>query len=210
MTGYHEPEDEFWDDPTEAYCVRCRVTVEIDLPEAVWTRKGTPATRGVCPECSGTVFRMGRTDAHDESKRPSAIAVTGDKRKGPVLSPDTVYVLYAEEDESIARQLAGDLSDTGVATWMHEHDPEDVKWAGGVHPALKECRSMLVVLSPAAILDSGLEENWTFFRQRRKPVIIAQVAEDTPPPDDLRRSPRFDFSSQEYKRAFRQMIQTLG
>lgn len=210
MSDDHTPEDEFWDATTEAYCVRCRLTVEIDLPEAVWTRKGTPATRGVCSVCGGTVFRMGRTDAHSESKRPSAIAVTADRGAGPVLSPDTIYVLYAEEDLSVAEQLSGDLSDVGVATWMHEHDPEDVKWAGGVHPALKECRSMLVVLSPATTLDSGLEEHWTFFRQRRKPVIIAQIAADTPPPDDLRRSPRFDFASSEYKRAFRQMIQALG
>ena len=39
----------------EAYCVRCKETIEIDNPKAVWTRRGVPATRGECPDCGGTL-----------------------------------------------------------------------------------------------------------------------------------------------------------
>jgi len=47
-----------------AYCVKCREKREITQPQAVFTENGTPATRGVCPVCGTTLFRMGRTDAH--------------------------------------------------------------------------------------------------------------------------------------------------
>jgi DNA topoisomerase-1 len=48
----------------EAYCVKCRTKREIRDPQPVFTSGGTPATRGVCPECGTTMFRMGETPAH--------------------------------------------------------------------------------------------------------------------------------------------------
>ena len=54
VTDAEEPE------PIEAYCVRCKHMVEMLDPEPVWTSKGTPGTRGVCPDCGTTVFRMGK------------------------------------------------------------------------------------------------------------------------------------------------------
>ncbi|HIE39419.1 MAG TPA: type I DNA topoisomerase, partial [Anaerolineae bacterium] len=49
----------------EAYCVRCRDKREIQTPEPVFTAAGRPATRGTCPVCGTTLFRMGATPAHD-------------------------------------------------------------------------------------------------------------------------------------------------
>ena len=49
----------------QAYCVRCRETREMLSPEPVFTSGGRPATRGRCPECGTTLFRMGRTPAHE-------------------------------------------------------------------------------------------------------------------------------------------------
>ncbi|MFM8322450.1 MAG: DUF5679 domain-containing protein, partial [Chloroflexota bacterium] len=47
----------------EAYCVKCKTKREMNQPQAVFTNSGAPATRGVCPECGTTLFRMGRTEA---------------------------------------------------------------------------------------------------------------------------------------------------
>jgi NAD-dependent SIR2 family protein deacetylase len=41
----------------EAYCVRCKQTIEVEHPQPVWTRRGMPATRGECPDCGGTRLR---------------------------------------------------------------------------------------------------------------------------------------------------------
>ncbi|MBC8098631.1 MAG: toll/interleukin-1 receptor domain-containing protein [Armatimonadetes bacterium] len=204
--------DELPDEPEdiEAYCVRCRESVTMEAPQAVWTRKGMPATRGICPICGGTVFRMGATDAHRKSARPTPVAVgDGDRRKAPTLTRDTVYINYAASEAEFAQSLAADLNNAGIAAWLAEPDPGEVAWAGGVHPALQECARMVLVLSPDALQDTQVAAGWQFFRGKRKPIVIAQLSTAAAPPDDIRRSPRFDFAA-DYKSAFRQMLQALS
>jgi hypothetical protein len=212
--AYHEPDEIDFEDEEldiEAYCVRCRETVTVENPQAVWTRKGMPATRGECPICGGTVFRMGKTDAHQRSERPSPVVVgDSNKRKLPQLERDTVYVSFAEADSEFAQSLAADLNNVGITAWLHELEgQDDVKWAGGVHPALKQCHRMVLVLSPAAVGDQQVEATWQFFRTQKRPVVIAHVNDQAAPPDAIRRSPRFDFAA-DYKSAFRQMLQALS
>jgi len=54
----------------EAYCVRCREKREMENPEPVFTAAGRPATRGTCPVCGTTLFRMGATPAHEGMDPP--------------------------------------------------------------------------------------------------------------------------------------------
>jgi hypothetical protein len=199
---YYEHEDE----PIEAYCVRCKETVEIENPKPVWTRKGMPATRGECSMCSGTVFRMGRTEAHSGGSRPAAIQVASNTRAK--LVQDTAYIAFSDADAALAEQLADDLQKAGIAVWLHETTTEDVHWAGGVHPALSECSRMVYVLSLASLSDDSVEDAWKFFRQKGKRIVIAQL-ELVDPPDVIRRSPRFDFT-RDYKTSFRQMVGALS
>ncbi|MEO1440235.1 MAG: TIR domain-containing protein [Chloroflexota bacterium] len=195
----------------EAYCVRDRKMVEMLHPEAVWTSRGMPGTRGVCPECGGTVFRMGATYLHEGLERPTAVVLKKNpRRQPPKIAPNTVYVNYAEADEETAQQIAADLNKIGMTTWLHDPTPDDVKWAGGVHPALKDCDRMVFVMSASSMADAQNGEAWAFFRKKRKPVVIAQMEPEMSPPDDLRRSPRFDFATQDYKRALREMLQALA
>jgi hypothetical protein len=201
-----EHDDLFDDEPVEGYCVRCRDTFEIQDPVPVWTRRGIPATRGECPNCGGTIFRMGSTDAHNKLARPAAVQVA--ERSRAKLMQNTAYIAFADEDEGLAQQIAADLQKAGIACWLHETTEADVNWAGGVHPALTECARMVYVLSPAALQADSVEAAWRFFRNKRKPIVIAQVG-SAAPPDDIRRSPRFDFT-REYRASFRQMVQALS
>lgn len=196
--------------PIEGYCVRCKQSIEMDAPEAVWTSRGTPGNRGTCPDCGGTVFRMGASYLHEGLQRPTAVNVQKVPHTSrPKIAPNTVYINFAEADESIAQQLADDLNKIGLTTWLHDPNPSDVKWAGGVHPALKDCNRMVLVLSAAALDDASNRAAWAFFRDKRKPVVIAQI-DNAEPPDELRRSPRFDFSGGAYKSLLRQMMQALS
>ncbi|MBA3795922.1 MAG: hypothetical protein H0X20_01690 [Chloroflexi bacterium] len=43
----------------EAYCVRDKKKVEIQDPQQITMKNGKPATKGTCPECKGSVFRIG-------------------------------------------------------------------------------------------------------------------------------------------------------
>ncbi len=65
----------------EAYCVKCRTKREINDPQPVFTDNATPATRGVCPECGTTLFRMGKTPAHEGLPVPKK----GANRKGKLV-----------------------------------------------------------------------------------------------------------------------------
>ncbi len=57
----------------QAYCVKCREKREMSNPEAVYTKTGTPGTRGECPVCGTTLFRMGATPAHDHIPKPEVV-----------------------------------------------------------------------------------------------------------------------------------------
>jgi DNA topoisomerase-1 len=54
----------------EAYCVRCKAKREMADPHPAYTKKGQPGTRGTCPVCGTTMFRMGATEAHSGLPRP--------------------------------------------------------------------------------------------------------------------------------------------
>jgi len=49
----------------EAYCVKCKTKREIKDPLAVFTKSGTPGTRGKCPVCDANMFLMGKTESHN-------------------------------------------------------------------------------------------------------------------------------------------------
>jgi DNA topoisomerase-1 len=57
----------------EAYCVKCKTKREMLNPEPVYTRTGTPGTKGECSVCGTSLFRMGLTDAHANIPVPEIV-----------------------------------------------------------------------------------------------------------------------------------------
>jgi len=45
---------------TEGYCVKCRTKRIMGNVKAVTMKNGKPASKGVCPTCSTTMFRIGK------------------------------------------------------------------------------------------------------------------------------------------------------
>ena len=45
---------------TTGYCVKCRSKREIKGATAVTMKYGKPATKGTCPTCTTTMFRIGK------------------------------------------------------------------------------------------------------------------------------------------------------
>lgn len=43
----------------EGYCVKCKAKREMKDAQAVTMKNGKPATKGVCPECGTTMFKIG-------------------------------------------------------------------------------------------------------------------------------------------------------
>jgi hypothetical protein len=199
------------DDEVEAYCMTCKEKTPMDDPEAIWTRRGTPGTRGVCSICGTTVFRMGKTAAHASLKRPEPVQVTDAPRSrgGRRIASAVTYINYSVPDAEFAAILAEDLNRIGIQTWVPDENVDQVQWATGVHPALAECKQMIVILTPLAAKATAVSEAWQFFVRNRKPVFIVQLAPTEMPPE-LRTKPRFDFSGDDYKQTFRQLVQALA
>jgi hypothetical protein len=47
-------------DLVEGYCMKDKRMVEMKDPQAVTMKNGKPATRGVCPNCGTTIFKIGK------------------------------------------------------------------------------------------------------------------------------------------------------
>src|SRR5215813_6022133 len=63
----------------QAYCVKCKTKRDISHAQAVYTQNGAPGTKGVCPVCGTTLFRMGVTPEHKDVPKPERTA-TAKKR----------------------------------------------------------------------------------------------------------------------------------
>jgi hypothetical protein len=203
-----DPADE--GDLLEAYCVSCRQKTPVENPQAIWTRRGAPGTRGTCADCGTTVIRMGRTAAHARLRRPepAQLADLLPGKTGRKALP-MVYVNHSAADAEFAEIVAEDLRRAGVHTWLPGAEDEGVPWATGVHPALVECAAMLVIATPLAVKATNVRDALEYFVKTRKPVVVA-VLEPADLPDSLRRRPRFDFSGDDYKRQLRALIAALS
>lgn len=63
------------------YCLKCKEKRPMQNPTPEWAANGSPGTRGKCPVCGGTIYKQGRTPAHENLPKPdlSARAVTTKK-----------------------------------------------------------------------------------------------------------------------------------
>lgn len=44
----------------QGYCLKCKQSVEIKDAEPITMKNGKPATRGSCPRCGTTIFKIGK------------------------------------------------------------------------------------------------------------------------------------------------------
>jgi DNA topoisomerase-1 len=88
----------------KAYCVKCKAKREMKNPEPVYTNKGAPTTKGICPECGTKLFRMGQTPAH-ESLDPEEHAVMSKARARREKQPGIVIVESPAKARTVDRFL---------------------------------------------------------------------------------------------------------
>jgi DNA topoisomerase-1 len=64
------------------YCFKCREKRVIQNATAEWAANGSPGTRGTCPVCGGTIYKQGRTTAHETLLKPEIAAKPKASKKG--------------------------------------------------------------------------------------------------------------------------------
>jgi hypothetical protein len=42
------------------YCLKCKKSTDIKEPQAITMKNGKPATKGTCPTCGTTIFKIGK------------------------------------------------------------------------------------------------------------------------------------------------------
>jgi DNA topoisomerase I len=65
----------------EAYCVKCKTKRKIENPVAEFTVTGVAGTRGTCSVCGTTVYRMGKTPAHEGLEKPKNLGKRKNSRQ---------------------------------------------------------------------------------------------------------------------------------
>jgi DNA topoisomerase-1 len=65
----------------EAFCMKCKTKREIQNPQASFNAAGAPVTRGTCGVCGTTLYRTGRTEAHEGMVKPEKV----DRRSGKLV-----------------------------------------------------------------------------------------------------------------------------
>ncbi len=65
----------------EGYCFKCKEKRLIVDPIPEWTSNGSPASRGSCPVCGGVIYKLGRTDAHEDLPKSEVIRKPKKKTK---------------------------------------------------------------------------------------------------------------------------------
>jgi DNA topoisomerase I len=65
----------------EAYCMKCKKKREIVNPQAGFNAAGAPITRGTCGVCGTTLYRIGKTPAHEGMVKPEKV----DRRSGKLV-----------------------------------------------------------------------------------------------------------------------------
>ena len=94
------------------------------------------------------------------------------KREGP---PSRFFLSYARADQPFALRLADRLLKLEIDLWVDVHRMEAGRsWARQVGQALDECRAMLLVLSPASAASENVEDEWNYYLDQKKPVVIAR------------------------------------
>jgi hypothetical protein len=83
-----------------------------------------------------------------------------------------IFISYSRRDEDFVRRLAQALAKSGLDVWM---DVEDIavgsKWSTAIQRGLDDSSIMLVILSPASMESSNVEDEFTYYLDHSKPII---------------------------------------
>jgi hypothetical protein len=118
------------------------------------------------------------------------------------------FVSHSSKDKPLVYDLATQLANAGLNTWVDVEDLEDgVRWAQVIQQGVESCEAMVVVWSANARASEWVERETLLALRLNKPVLIAQM-DDTPLPIYLINRQATDFRKQPGQAAQR-IIKTL-
>lgn len=124
--------------------------------------------------------------------------------------PPTVFASYARSDEPFVTRLVNSLIKQGIDVWLDRYRIEPAKsWARQIGQALDTCRVMLVVLSPAAVASENVDDEWNYFLDNKRPVVVVRW-KACKIPYRLSKLQYVDFDGKDYDQALARVAATLS
>jgi TIR domain len=121
----------------------------------------------------------------------------------------TAFFSYSRDDSEFALRLAADLKAAGANVWLDQLDiAPGQRWARAVQDALNNCHRFLVILSPASVSSTNVEDEVAFALEEHK-TVIPVLYRDCKVPFQLRPFQYIDFRT-DYARGLRALLKVLG
>lgn len=141
-----------------------------------------------------------------EEKRLLEIA----RLKKRSMPPPKVFVSYARVDEPFVARLANSLIKHNHDVWLDRYRIEPAKsWARQIGEALDQCQVMLLVVSPASMASENVEDEWNYFLDNKRPVVVARL-KGCKVPYRLSKLQYVDFDGQDFDQALARVAATLN
>ena len=106
----------------------------------------------------------------------------------------TIFVSYSRSDATFAEELALVLREIGLRIWIDQDDiPAGARWDSAIEQALRECQSLLAILSPASVKSQNVLDEIGFAIDEGK-AVLPVVLSPCPVPLRVRRHQRIAYS----------------
>jgi CRP-like cAMP-binding protein len=141
-----------------------------------------------------------------EKKRVLEIA----RLKRRETPPPKVFVSYARSDEAFTTRLVNHLLKQHIDAWLDIHRLEPGQsWARQIGEALDRCQVMLLVLSATSVLSENVEDEWNYYLDKKKPIVVVR-REACNVPYRLSKLHYINFETGDYDDAVAQVVATLN
>ena len=118
------------------------------------------------------------------------------------------FLSYSRTDQEVALRFAKDLRAAGIAMWVDQLDIRPSEhWDRAIERAVRDCRGLLVVLSPRSIASDNVADEISFAIDNGKSVLPLMI-ERCALPLRITRMQVIDATAN-YERALEQCIDTL-
>src|SRR5215208_3979320 len=117
------------------------------------------------------------------SSRPSACSGrTEDVATETTTPTDSFFLSYSRADERFALRFAKGLRSHGVAIWVDQLDIRPSEhWDRAIERAVRDCRGMVVILSPRSAASDNVADEISFAIDSGKSVLPVIIERCTPP-----------------------------
>lgn len=124
--------------------------------------------------------------------------------------PARIFLSYARADQPFVSRLANNLLKQQIDVWLDIYRLEAGKsWARQIGHALDTCQVMLLVLSPTCVASENAEDEWNYYLDAKKPVVLVRHA-PCKVPYRLSKLEYIDFHAADYDQALARLVATLN